>query len=232
MPRGASIAFVRRREAVLRHQRRRQTGARRGAGMERLGHRAELLAHADRLRSRDAERHRRALDVERQEARARGGRAEHAGRAGDVPAAVVVVGIDHVADAARDVDAEHERVDELAARSIPMCSASASAADATGPAGWMIVLRCVSSKSKVCDEMPLRSAALAMSTRSARPSTVACGEGASSCTAASAAASVGWRAAPIAQPSQFMNVRCASRSTRGGKRRGRMVRRRTRRGCA
>ena len=45
----------------------------------------------------------------------RGGRAEHAGRAGDVPAAVVVVRVHHVADAARDVDAEHQRVDELAA---------------------------------------------------------------------------------------------------------------------
>ena len=97
-----------------------------------------------------------------------------------------------------------------------MCSASASAADATGPAGWMIVLRWVSSKSKVCDAMPLTSAALAMSTRSLRPSTVACGDGASSCTAASAASTVGWRAAPIAQPSQFMNVRWASRSTAAG----------------
>ena len=54
-----------RREAVLRHQRRRQARARRGARMERLGHRAELLAHADRLRRRDAERHRRAVGVER-----------------------------------------------------------------------------------------------------------------------------------------------------------------------
>ena len=97
-----------------------------------------------------------------------------------------------------------------------MCSASASAAEATGPAGWMIVFRCVSSKSNVCDEMPFSSAALAMSTRSRRPSIVACGDGASSCVAASAAASVGWCAAPIAQPSQFMNVRCASRSTAAG----------------
>ena len=35
-----------------------------------------------------------------------------------------------------------------------------SAAEATGPAGWMIVRRCVSSKSNVCDVMPLSSAAL------------------------------------------------------------------------
>jgi hypothetical protein len=77
----------------------------------------------------------------------------------------------------------------------------------------MIVFKCVSSKSNVCDEMPFSSAALAMSTRSDRPRIVACGDGASSLTAASAAVSVGCRAAPIAQPSQFMSVRCASRST-------------------
>src|SRR5664279_1095705 len=95
----------------------------------------------------------------------------------------------------------------------PWCSASASAADATGPAGWMIVLRCVSSKSNVCDEMPLSNAALAMSTRSPRPRIVACAAGANSCTAASAAASVGCCAAPTAQPTQLSRVRCASRST-------------------
>jgi hypothetical protein len=54
----------------------------------------------------------------------------------------------------------------------PMTSARASTADATGPAGWMMVFKCVSSKSKVCEAMPLTSAALAMSTLSARPSTV------------------------------------------------------------
>ena len=59
----------------------------------------------------------------------------------------------------------------------PVCSASASSADATGPAGWMIVLRCVSSKSKVCEVMPLTSAALAMSTcrRDRAPSPAAAG---------------------------------------------------------
>ena len=59
----------------------------------------------------------------------------------------------------------------------PVCSASASAAEATGPAGWMIVFRCVSSKSNVCDVMPLTSAALAMSTLSARPRMLAWGAG-------------------------------------------------------
>src|SRR4030042_799012 len=61
--------------------------------------------------------------------------------------------------------------------------------------------------------MPLSIAALAMSTRSERPRIVACALGASSRTAASAASTVAWRDAPIAQPTQFSNVRCASRST-------------------
>jgi hypothetical protein len=92
----------------------------------------------------------------------------------------------------------------------PFNSASASSAEATGPAGWMMVFRCVSSKSKVCELMPLSSAALAMSTLSPRPSTVACGAGCSICTAASAASTASCRAAPTAQPSQLRKVRCAS----------------------
>jgi hypothetical protein len=95
----------------------------------------------------------------------------------------------------------------------PRCSASASAAEATGPAGWMMVFRWVSSKSKVCELMPLSSAAPAMSTRSSRPSTVACGAGSSMRMPASAACTASCRAAPTAQPTQFRNVRCASCST-------------------
>jgi hypothetical protein len=85
----------------------------------------------------------------------------------------------------------------------PRNSASASTAEATGPAGWMMVLRWVSSKSKVCEVMPFTRAALAMSTFSCRPSTVACGAGWSTCTAASAASAASWCAAPMAQPSQL-----------------------------
>ena len=48
----------------------------------------------------------------------------------------------------------------------------------------MMVFRCVSSKSKVCELMPFSSAALAMSTRSLRPSTLACAAGSSICTPA------------------------------------------------
>ena len=51
--------------------------------------------------------------VEAQQARAARGRAQHAGRAGDVPAAVVVIRVHHVAEPAGDVDAEHQRVDHL-----------------------------------------------------------------------------------------------------------------------
>src|SRR5258708_4291069 len=75
--------------------------------------------------------------------------------------------------------------------SAPVCSARASSAEATGPAGWMIVFRWVSSKSKVCEVMPLISAALAMSTRSPRPSSVAWGAGRSMLTAARAASAAG-----------------------------------------
>src|SRR3546814_3642921 len=43
-------------------------------------------------------------------------RAEDAGGAGDVPAAVVVIGIDGVADAALHFDADNERGQQVAAR--------------------------------------------------------------------------------------------------------------------
>src|SRR5678815_1946805 len=52
-----------------------------------------------------------------------------------------------------------------------------------------------------------------MSTRSARPTTVACPAGSNSRIAASAASMAAWRDAPIAHPSQFSSVRCASCST-------------------
>jgi hypothetical protein len=55
-----------------------------------------------------------------------------------------MVRIDHVADTARHVDAEHQRIDELPAGGAAVFG-ERKAAEATGPAGWMIVLRCVSS---------------------------------------------------------------------------------------
>jgi len=96
---------------------------------------------------------------------------------------------------------------------LPVTSASAKIAEATGPAGWITVFRCVSSKSKVCEVIPFTSAALAMSTLSARPRMLDCGAGCSRRTAPSAASAEAWRAAPTAQPTQLRNVRCASRST-------------------
>ena len=95
----------------------------------------------------------------------------------------------------------------------PICSAKGRSAEATGPAGWMMVLRWVSSKSKVCEVMPLIKAALAMSTRSLRPAMLACGAGCNILTAAKAARAAAWSLAPIAQPNQFKKVRCASWST-------------------
>jgi hypothetical protein len=95
----------------------------------------------------------------------------------------------------------------------PVTSASASSAEATGPAGWMIVFRCVSSKSNVCDVMPFTSAALAMSTLSARPSTVDWAEGCSIRIAPRVASADSCLAAPTAQPTQLRKVRWASCST-------------------
>ena len=89
----------------------------------------------------------------------------------------------------------------------PRTSASASSAEATGPAGWITVFRCVSSKSKVCDVMPFTSAAPAMSSFSARPSTLDCAEGSSIRIAAIAASADSCRAAPMAQPTQLRKVR-------------------------
>ena len=86
------------------------------AGMEALGHRAEHLAQARRLRRREAERPGHLLPVEPEQLADRRRGAEHAGRAGDVPAAVVVVGIDCVADAALDLDAGDQRGQEVARR--------------------------------------------------------------------------------------------------------------------
>ena len=103
------------RVAMARKKRGHQAHPRRGAGMQRLGHRPELLAHAGRLRRRDADCHRRLLDIQAQQARASRRGTEHAGRAGDVPAAIVMRRIDCVADAARDIRAEDDRVDELPA---------------------------------------------------------------------------------------------------------------------
>jgi hypothetical protein len=43
-------------------------------------------------------------------------RPEHPGGTGDVPADIVVIGIDRVADPALGLDAEHQRVEKLLAR--------------------------------------------------------------------------------------------------------------------
>ena len=77
----------------------------------------------------------------------------------------------------------------------------------------MMVFRWVSSKSKVCELMPLSKAALAMSTRSLLPKTAACAEGANSFTAPNAASTVSWVLGPTAQPAQLAKVRWACAST-------------------
>ena len=100
----------------LRQQRRHQAVLRGTARMEALGHRAEHLAQADRLRRRQPQRPAHLLFGQSEQPAARGRRAEDAGRAGDVPAAIVVRRVDRVADPALHLRAEHQRVQEVAAR--------------------------------------------------------------------------------------------------------------------
>ena len=143
--------------------------------MKALGHRAEHLAQADRLRRGKAERPDHLLLGQAEQPAARRRRAEHAGRAGDVPAAIVVRRVDGVADAALDFDAEHQRMQEVASRHRPRFGEREDRRTRPGRPGWMTVFRCVSSKSKTCELMPFISAACSMSIRSRRPSTLACG---------------------------------------------------------
>jgi hypothetical protein len=85
-----------------------------------FGHGAKLLAHANRLRSGNAHGHGGLLHIQAEQARTSGGRAHAAGRAGDVPAPVVVVGVHAVAHATRHINAQHQSVDDLAARKMPV----------------------------------------------------------------------------------------------------------------
>ena len=88
----------------------------------------------DGLRRREAERPDHLLLGQAEQLAARRRGAEHARRAGDVPAAIVMRGIDGVADAALHFDAENERVQELPPDT-GRRSASARIAEATGPPG-------------------------------------------------------------------------------------------------
>ena len=103
-------------EALLRHEGGHQAGTGRTTGVEGLGHGAELLTQAHRLRGGNAQGHGGLLGVQSQQTRARSGRAQHAGGARDVPAAVIVVGVDAVAHAASHINAQHQGVNHLAAR--------------------------------------------------------------------------------------------------------------------
>ena len=102
---------------VLRGQDRREDAVGRGAArIEALVHRAEGFAQAHRLRCGQPERPRHLLLVQPHQLADGRGRAEHAGGAGDVPADIVMVRIDRVADPALGLDAEHQRVEEILAR--------------------------------------------------------------------------------------------------------------------
>ena len=119
-PRFASMPLFAAGVAASREQRRRQPVLCGAAGVEALGHGAEHLAQADWLRGGQAERPHHALFIQPEELAGRRGSPEHAGAAGDMPADVVMVGIDRVADPALDIDAEHQGVDEAFARNRPI----------------------------------------------------------------------------------------------------------------
>ena len=101
-------------KALLRQQRRHQTGAGCATGVKRLGHAAKLFAHANGLRGGNAQRHGGLRLGQAQEARAACRRAHGAGRTGDVPAPVVVVRVHGIAHAAGHIDAQHQRVHQRA----------------------------------------------------------------------------------------------------------------------
>src|SRR3954470_18614932 len=94
--------------------------------------------------------------------------------------------------------------------------AQAVSAEATGPAGWMIVFRCVSSKSSTCELMPLIKAACSTSKRSDRPKSPAWGGPENGLNAATAWSGAPCREPPTATPTQFKSVRAASFLTLGG----------------
>ena len=83
--------------------------------MKRFGHRAELFAQPHRLGSRNAERHLCLIDVKFQQACAGGRCTQRARRAGDVPPAIVVIGIHSIAHSAGNFDAQNHGIDQLAA---------------------------------------------------------------------------------------------------------------------
>ena len=90
----------------------------RGAGMQRLAHRAEVGLQAGGLRGGDAEGDGELLVAQAEHAAGRGGRGERADRAGDVEALLVVAGRDEPADPAGGLVAGDEALDEQAARGL------------------------------------------------------------------------------------------------------------------
>ena len=101
---------------MLGHQRRHQAHPRCATRVKGLGHGAKLFTQANRLRGGNADRHLGALGVQLEQAGAGGSAAQHAGGAGDVPAPVVVVGVNGVADTAGDLNADHQGVDQRTPR--------------------------------------------------------------------------------------------------------------------
>jgi len=103
------------REPMLGQQGRHQSGFGGGTGVKRFGHRAELFAQSHWLRSRNAERHLCLIDVKFHQACTSGRSTQCTGRAGDMPSAIVVIGIHRVAHSARNFNAQDHGIHQLAA---------------------------------------------------------------------------------------------------------------------
>ena len=98
----------------LRQQRRQQTVARRVADAEALGRHAQHLHQTGGLRRGAAQRPNHLFYVEPEQPAGRRRRAEHAAARGDVPAPRAVVRRrDRIADPARDLDADRERIEQI-----------------------------------------------------------------------------------------------------------------------
>ena len=160
-------------EPALGEERRQQPVVRRLPGVKRLRHGAEARLEPGGLGAGEAERVLEALEIEPEQMSARRRGAEGADGSGGMEAGGVVTGVDDRAQAALDLDAGHDRGQQLAAPDAPRASASASAAGITGTEGCPLIVVWVSSKSSAWDAAPLMSAARSAEVRSgSAPSSV------------------------------------------------------------
>ena len=132
-----------------------------------------------------------------------------------MPADIVVAGIDGVADAALDLDAEHERVQELRSRDRRVLRQREDRRrDRAGRVDHGLEMRVVEVERVRRDAVHQRRVQDVEPLAAAEHGGLRGPENGAS--AASARFTVSWRDAPTAQPTQFSNARLASCMTAGG----------------